>query len=930
MRIHRIPYQIARWSCRYPKSILSVGAIVTIIATFLALRLELHNDMLEFLPDKMSTVQALRKVLREADGLGYQGVIVKSPDVEKNRAFLTKLRQRVLEMSWKPERSTYRYAQNLYQNYNRFLRDTFLYAKQPNESWRKQLESRVKNFDKEPMVDYALLGYPREFFVKHALLYMNEKDLKTLHKRLKKKIKYEVNRRQPGYVDLLGDGDPGFKVDDIKKKYNKKGFSQKVPKWFETKEKDFVYSAMLVRPLSINTDLIFTRSFMPQLFKLVKDLKPESYHPKMIVAYNGGFSTNLREFAAVERDLQYSIAITIGLLTLLLLVFFRRIRVLILLPVPLTMGTIWAFAFAYLSIGYLTTATSFIGVLILGLGIDYGIYLLDRYLQERREGASIDEALGACFLWTGKAVATAALTTAGAFFALLVCDFTGFSQFGLISGVGIILCLLATHTILPAILILTERWRPMVPPKPLMQVISSSMRRPFPLARSFVVLAIVVIGASSFFVGEIRLESDLKKLGFTTNSDGNSPSSWKRFQKFFAESRMNPIVFSANSEKEIRELSKKINQRVDAYHKKHPKQKRLLSTPLHPFLFVPENQEKKLAWIHKMRDLIKRNDVNNLLDDKKQRKQFNTFKGSLKAGLFGPKDLPRYVQRDLLVPNKDDFSTSKGYLLTLFSDEYMDAAKSEKLAGLLRGIYVDKKRFDPAGEPIMVGELTRVVKMDSFLAMLASLLALSLLVFIDLRSLKLVLMSLWPLATGLLAMAIAQFFLDLHLNMFNLVVLPALLGIGVDGGVHMLHRYRERPDLGTLGVQQELLLPILVASTTTVFSFASLIIAQHAGVRSVGELALVGLLTCLFGSLVLLPALMEVLFRRFPAGLHFSPHTIELQEVGWKQTHKAAALGQAKSNTSEDKSEETVPASRDSKSFVKVNENNVLAGQQPL
>ena len=100
------------------------------------------------------------------------------------------------------------------------------------------------------------------------------------------------------------------------------------------------------------------------------------------------------------------------------------------------------------------------------------------------------------------------------------------------------------------------------------------------------------------------------------------------------------------------------------------------------------------------------------------------------------------------------------------------------------------------------------------------------------------------------------------------MVLPALLGISVDSGVHILHRYRERPALGTLGVQRELLGPLSLASLTTVISFATSVTSKHLGMRSIGILAVIGLLVGLFAALVLLPALMELVFRRFPLKEH--------------------------------------------------------------
>ena len=135
-------------------------------------------------------------------------------------------------------------------------------------------------------------------------------------------------------------------------------------------------------------------------------------------------------------------------------------------------------------------------------------------------------------------------------------------------------------------------------------------------------------------------------------------------------------------------------------------------------------------------------------------------------------------------------------------------------------------------------------------------------VLMDLKSWKYTLLSLWPLFTGLLGMSLILAWFDIRLTFYNLIVLPALLGICIDAGVHIIHRYRENPDMGVGGVQLELGPSIAIASLTTVISFATTILAGHAGMKSIGNLAVVGLISGLIAALFFLPALMEVMLGR--------------------------------------------------------------------
>lgn len=126
---------------------------------------------------------------------------------------------------------------------------------------------------------------------------------------------------------------------------------------------------------------------------------------------------------------------------------------------PLIAALCWTFGTAYVAYGTLNLMTSTLGLVLLGLGIDYGIHFFGRYAEERGAGCSVSDAIQSTFATTGKAVMVTALTTAAAFFVLMAADFRGFSGFGFIAGVGILYALMAMVVLLPALLVLFERWR---------------------------------------------------------------------------------------------------------------------------------------------------------------------------------------------------------------------------------------------------------------------------------------------------------------------------------------------------------------------------------------------------------------------------------------------------------------------------------------
>jgi hypothetical protein len=100
-----------------------------------------------------------------------------------------------------------------------------------------------------------------------------------------------------------------------------------------------------------------------------------------------------------------------------------------------------------------------------------------------------------------------------------------------------------------------------------------------------------------------------------------------------------------------------------------------------------------------------------------------------------------------------------------------------------------------------------------------------------------------------------------HLNFYNLVVLPTVLGIGDDSGIHIVHRYLEEGRGSIRRVLTSTGEHISVSAVTTMVGFGSLLLSTHPGLRTIGELAVLGISMTLLAALVTLPALLYWLER---------------------------------------------------------------------
>lgn len=141
----------------------------------------------------------------------------------------------------------------------------------------------------------------------------------------------------------------------------------------------------------------------------------------------------------------------------LLLIYRHPVKAFLpLLPIVFIVG--WSGLVMYLfDISY-TPLTATLGALIIGIGTEFTVLLMERYFEEREKGHHSREAIKITNKNTGKAILASALTTIGGFSALLISDFVILNNFGLMTLINISFALLSTIIIMPSILIILDRF----------------------------------------------------------------------------------------------------------------------------------------------------------------------------------------------------------------------------------------------------------------------------------------------------------------------------------------------------------------------------------------------------------------------------------------------------------------------------------------
>ncbi|MFO8232238.1 MAG: MMPL family transporter, partial [Longimonas sp.] len=211
---------------------------------------------------------------------------------------------------------------------------------------------------------------------------------------------------------------------------------------------------------------------------------------------------------------------------------------------------------------------------------------------------------------------------------------------------------------------------------------------------------------------------------------------------------------------------------------------------------------------------------------------------------------------------RDQFTTRDGelgrFVMVYPSVGLSDGRNSMAFAEEVGTVVLDDSTTYHAGSTSLVAaDMLRLMQAEAPYMIAATFFIVMVLMYINFGRVRWAALALIPLVVGVLWMLLIMQVFGLRLNFYNMVVLPAVLGIGNDAGVHLVHRYREEgfgsiwPVLRSTGEH------VTIGSLTTIIGFGGLLLSFHPGLRSIGMLAAVGIGATLLAALTFLPALWQ-------------------------------------------------------------------------
>ena len=620
---------------------------------------------------------------------------------------------------------------------------------------------------------------------------------------------------------------------------------------------------MLAKPVRPAQDLEFDRLLLDGLSARV-DAAAVAWESKgweglpPAVEFTGGYVVVLSDSRLITSDAVVgAVSALIGVLVLFLFAF-RKPSTLAFAFFPLVTGLGLALVFVSLYLGRLNSLTSASGGLLIGLGIDFVIVLYARYVDERGREASHWQALDAMGRHTGLGVLLGAVTTAATFYAFLVTDFQGLSELGLLTGTGILLLMVSVFLLLPALLTVVYGGRAEVPRLNIHSFGSHLLCRAS-LARPTITLLLAGLLTVLAIAGTTALEFDDDIQNMRSKDNPGIALREEVMAAFGA--RLTPLTVRVDGRDEgealerARELLPGIEALVD--------DGTLASVDAIAGIVPP--LEDQLAVIARLRQEQGR------LDGVDGRLAAALADAGLNPAAFA--DGLRHLRNALGVERPLALSDLDGTPLERVVDRYVatydggvstaiycypPAGRWRRQAPPALEMLVDRHEWAVLAAPVVVSaELRRIVWRDAAWASVIGMVAVFLLMWADLGSAIRALVALLPLALGMVWMLGSMALLGLRVNFMNIFVMTMVIGIGVDYGVHLLHRWHETDgDADALSATAK---AIAVAALTTIVGFGSLVLSHFPGLRSVGAAAILGALFTAIASITVLPVVLAKL-----------------------------------------------------------------------
>jgi len=576
------------------------------------------------------------------------------------------------------------------------------------------------------------------------------------------------------------------------------------------------------------TDINVRTEIFESLHSLIQEVQTQTEeYENLEIGITGGMMVMDYETDQMAiNDIFLTVIVAFVLILILLFISFRGLSLPFLMLVPLICGIIITTGVLSLIYGSLHMFAAVFAVLLLGIGIDFSIHFLNRFLEEITDHNDMQQAFRTTSMSTGRAILLGTLTTATAFGALYFSSLLGVVQMGVILAIGLLITLVCVLALLPALITLRLTWgslRKKLHKRATFSILHRIGRFSYRHAPLMVLFLLVIGGFFVYRAPQAKMNDDIHAL------QPKTVPAYEQLEKVKAH-----FNYSEDHLLSVADSYEQLTDYVTRFE--HVEEIVMVESIL---TFLPPNQTENLALISEALQL---------------HPEFAALPWIPEKAMTW-RDLPPQIQKDWVSSRSDE----QRFLIriTTRGDIWDEAYRNRILTQIEDTIPV-------VSRSIMWSAFVDMLTRDVQWITAAIIAPIFLIVYIGFgrKNPLYALISFAPVFFGISGILALSGPLNISLDIASVMLIPLVVGIGIDDGIHILQRYLEEGTGSMPTVIHNTGRAIFLTTATTCIAFSSFLIAEHPQIQSMGKIPVLGLILCFIAAVVFIPALVRLIAER--------------------------------------------------------------------
>lgn len=703
----------------------------------------------------------------------------------------------------------------------------------PMTSPEKQLSKITEAIKKVPRVKYSYFERETYALKDKALFLISKREFRQMSEHAQ--TLFSGKSVDTTGLDLFDEGDHSENVEEAKKFFRDLKGKISQERYFLSQDK--MYAMLLIKPDFGSTDLAASELLIKNVDQAIKNITGPAFPYQLL----GRYVEKLQDKEQFDRDIAKTSIISTVLLIIVLFFGLGTMRAgwFTLAGVFMAMGQ--TVGLAYLFVGRINILTGFLLAILSGLGSEYGIHFVRRYLKERQEGKTQAVAIEDTYLTMGRSLFSAAITSACAFFILSISDFKGFSELGLIAGMGIICIYFTFICIFPlGARILPHKREGHI------QERFSRLFYSFPFKIAYVKYYLALILVLAFGLYHAYFEYDFERLhNFSKKTQEINQLTDELYGR-----AITPSAILTRDADQVQALELWLKSEENAG---------TIDQVVSYYTLVPDDMDSRLKKIGKIKNKfleLKKEEV-----ESKTSLSYGQVERLLNTTRYGAEVIPQSLI--------DNFGPDKNILLVFPKERQGTYENINRYAEVLLKA---KKLFpgmEVGSDTLVFSAILNHIIEDGKIVLILFLVGAFFVFWPDFKNFRYALILEGQLLLGCLFLVALMGLVNEPFTILNVAIIPAVLAAGIDMGVHQIHdeienrgkKLRAPNKRGeALSAAKRISGPIHLGMLTSICGFGALLFAEAKMLKGVGWISIMGQISMYLVCMVIFPTIKDYIY----------------------------------------------------------------------